>query len=79
MGIGGAELMPVEATQAIEWAKTQTDGEGNLVTTGNSHALVDKVREYFNANQITYSTFSYTDLLPYLAPQEPEQPDEPVL
>ena len=64
--------MPVETTQAIEWALTQTvviDPDFNIainVTKETSMELVDKVREYFNANNVEYNTFSYDDLLPYL-------------
>jgi len=55
---------------AIDWALNQTilDPEGNkiVVTKENHSALVDKVREYFNDNGITYETFSFDDLKPYL-------------
>ena len=65
--------MPVETTQAIEWAKQQIfqmgeeaipvqDAQGNI----NSFFLVHFVREYFNTNSIEYSTFSYDDLEPLL-------------
>jgi len=50
--------MPNETMQAIEWALTQ-EVETN-------HDIVDKVREYFNASNIIYNTFSYNDLIPYL-------------
>lgn len=64
--------MPLETENAVEWALTQQDEEGNAVNKDTPYQLVDRVREYFNANQIAYSTFCYTDLLPYLGPQEPE-------
>lgn len=58
--LGGAELMPEETQAAVDWAVSQLDE-------GYDHGdLVDKVREYFNENDIEYSTFSYADLAPYL-------------
>ena len=51
--------MPQETKQAVEWALTQ------LIEI-NNHAMVDKVREYFNQHNIEYDTFSYDDLIPYL-------------
>jgi len=59
--------MPVEILLAIEWALQQKDSEGNFITKNNAHDLVDKVREYFNINNVEYSTFSYDDLIPYLS------------
>lgn len=63
--------MPNETLQAIEWALTQTvvydSGEEIEVTKETKTELVDKVREYFNNNNIEYSTFSYNDLIPYLS------------
>ena len=63
--------MPQETPQAIEWALTQTvvyeeAGFEVQVTKDTPHELVDKVREYFNNNDIEYSSFSYDDLIPYL-------------
>lgn len=54
--------MPIETQQAVEWALQQADDEGNPITKDTRHTLVDKVREYFNQNNIEYSTFSYMDL-----------------
>ena len=56
-------MMPKETKQAVEWALEQLD-------TFDNHSLVDKVREYFNANGIVYGTFSYSDLTPYLHQDE---------
>ena len=53
--------MPSETKQAIEWA-LQQDG----ITKETYHQLVDKVREYFNTNNIPYDSFSYDDIMPYL-------------
>lgn len=62
--------MPIETSQALLWALTQPyvdfDGNVNPVTKITIQPLVDKVREYFNTNKITYTTFSYDDLKPYL-------------
>lgn len=59
---------------AIRWALTQEatvqgdTGEHTVpVTKDDAHLLVDKVREYFNIHSIEYGTFSYDDLVPYLA------------
>ena len=52
-------MMPEETKQAIEWALTQLDEIHNS-------DLVDKVREYFNNNEIEYETFSFDDLIPFL-------------
>ncbi len=51
---------------AISWALTQTNELGEKITVEMHHSLVDKVREYFNVNDIEYDTFSYEDLIPYL-------------
>lgn len=55
---------------AVEWALTQkyvdVIGAERLVRKDSYHQLVDKVREYFNGNNIEYETFSYEDLIPYL-------------
>lgn len=53
--------MPEQTLQAIEWALNQ---EG--VSKDSPHELVDKTREYFNINSVTYNSFSYDDLKPYL-------------
>lgn len=61
--------MPNDTLQAVEWALQQTfdiDGEIYNITKNTPSYLVDKVREYFNDNNIQYNTFSYKDLLPYL-------------
>ena len=61
--------MPIKTVQAVEWALQQTVTEEGLevpVTKETVHFLVDKVREYFNANGIEYDSFSYGDLMPYL-------------
>ena len=52
-------MMPEETKQAIEWALTQLDEIHNS-------DLVDKVREYFNNNEIEYETFAFDDLIPFL-------------
>lgn len=58
--------MPIETPQAIEWAVTQNDWEGNPVTKDNPTGLVDAVRQYFNEHEIKYAAFSFEDLEPYL-------------
>lgn len=61
--------MPIETSNAINWALTQTiniEGEEYPITKDTPIFLVDKVREYFNLNSITYSTFSYNDLIPFI-------------
>jgi len=58
--------MPNETQQAINWALNQIDESNNPITKETCHSLVDKVREYFNTNNIPYNTFSYDDLLPFL-------------
>ena len=57
-------MMPKETKQAVEWALEQLALEQLVIF--EKHSLVDKVREYFNANGIVYGTFSYSDLTPYL-------------
>ena len=54
--------MPGETKQAVDWAVKQ---EG--VRLDEPWTVVDKVREYFNANSIVYETFSYDDLEPFLS------------
>ena len=46
--------------EAIRWALEELKG-----TQFVEHDLVDKVREYFNTNNINYDTCSYGDLVPY--------------
>jgi hypothetical protein len=61
--------MPNETQNAIDWALTQEviyPWAQVQVTENTPSELVDKVREYFNTHAITYSTFSYDDLRPYL-------------
>ena len=61
--------MPEETAQAVSWAleRTWVDGDREVkVTPDTPHALVCMVREYFNDNDVKYSTFSYDDLVPYL-------------
>jgi len=56
--------------EAVNWALQQyyEDVEGkHYVTKDNPTLLVDTVRQYFNINNIEYSTFSYADLEPYLS------------
>ena len=62
--------MPTEMQQAVQWAlqQTYTDMFGNKqpITKDDPQRLVDTVRQYFNTNNIAYSTFSYEDLLTFL-------------
>jgi len=62
--------MPEETQGAVNWALQQTYidliGDVRQVVKEDSQAVVDKVREYFNTNNISYDTFSYNDLIPYL-------------
>lgn len=63
--------MPSETKQAVQWATNQTVTNTEMgisyeVTKDTPIDLVDKVRQYFNDNNITYSTFSYDDLRTYL-------------
>lgn len=61
--------MPNETQEAVNWALKQTvvTPIGEVpVTKDERILLVDKVREYFNENNIEYETFSYDDLIPYL-------------
>jgi len=55
-------MMPTQTKQAIQWAFEEFEEMGEC----SEHMLVDKVREYFNENNIEYGTFSYDDLVPYL-------------
>lgn len=61
--------MPIETQDAVNWALGQVvviDDIEVPVTKDTTHELVDKVREYFNTHGISYETFSYDDLVPYL-------------
>ena len=62
--------MPEETQQAVNWSLQQIIkdefGKEIHVTKENHQAIVDKVREYFNKNNIEYPTFSYEDLKQYL-------------
>jgi hypothetical protein len=58
--------MPTQTQEAVNWALTQKDENGNAIAKNTPQTLVDKVREYFNTNNIPYPTFSYDDLLPFL-------------
>lgn len=62
--------MPTQTSQAVNWAYQQTfvDWYGNYipVTKDTAQQLVDAVRSYFNTHSISYSTFDYPDLQPYL-------------
>jgi hypothetical protein len=55
-------MMPTQIKQAIQWAFEEFEEMDKC----SEHMLVDKVREYFNENNIEYGTFSYDDLVPYL-------------
>lgn len=61
--------MPQETRDAIQWALQQTIknefNEEIPVTKDMMQELVDKVREYFNAHNVEYETFSYSDLVQY--------------
>lgn len=57
--------MPEETQIAINWALTQ-DFDDIPVTKDTPMGLVCRVREYFNANNVPYDSFSYDDLIPYL-------------
>lgn len=63
--------MPNETIEAVNWALQQTyiDQFGNQkpITKEAAQQFVDKVREYFNTNNIVYETFSYDDLIPFLS------------
>lgn len=61
--------MPKKTQVAVDWALQQiVEYENGItveVTTKTPIELVTKVREYFNENEIEYSTFSYDDLVPF--------------
>jgi len=62
--------MPDETMQAIDWAlQQQYEIESGIyvsVSKDLPFTVVDKVREYFNINNLKYSTFSYENLIPFL-------------
>lgn len=55
---------------AIDWSLTQTfidkDGSTQQITKSTISILIDSIRIYFNENNISYTTFSYNDVLQYL-------------
>lgn len=61
--------MPTQTQSAVNWTlqQTYTDGFGkaHAITKDDAGQIVDKVREYFNTNKVTYATFSYDDLKPF--------------
>lgn len=59
-------MTPVQIKDAITWSLMQKDSEGNAITKDDCQHLVDAVRQYFNNNNVVYSTFSYDDVIPYL-------------
>jgi len=63
--------MPNETQDAVNWALQQQyeiePGRFIPVSLDMPFTVVDKVREYFNANNIEYSSFSFDDLKPYLS------------
>lgn len=62
--------MPIETQAAVDWAFQQQyeieTGIAAPVSVDMPFTVVDKVREYFNAHSIEYSSFSFDDLKPYL-------------
>ena len=56
--------------KAVQWAIEQeievAPNEFVPVSSDPRTFLVDKVREYFNNNNVDYETFSYKDIEPYL-------------
>jgi hypothetical protein len=58
--------MPNETQEAVNWALTQNDSDGNKVTKDMSHWVSHYVRQYFNDHNIVYQSFSYEDLIPFL-------------
>lgn len=67
--------MPNETKQAVKWALEQCmfiDLDTLCVVNDRGidrHLLVDFVREYFNDNDIRYSTFDFNDVKPFLPKQ----------
>ncbi|QHT60668.1 hypothetical protein GXP70_12435 [Paenibacillus lycopersici] len=58
--------MPAETAEAVAWALQQSivvDGDAYPVKKDTCQMLVDKVSEYFNANNIEYGSFSFADLM----------------
>jgi len=56
---------------AVNWALQQQQyeiEEGVFIPVSKEmpFTVVDKVRKYFNINNIEYSSFSFDDLIPYL-------------
>ena len=58
--------MPSETASAVAWALQQKDSFDSQITAQTKQALVDKVREYFNAHGVTYMSFTSDDLAPFL-------------
>lgn len=60
--------MPTETREAINWALNQSFvsifGE-KYITFNDEQQLVDSVRLYFNKEKISYSSFSFEDLITY--------------
>jgi len=54
--------------EAIDWAKDQCiDSMGvEICATEEKFVMVDKVREYFNDNNIEYGRFDFNTLRPFL-------------
>lgn len=62
-------MMPEQTRHAIEEAIQQTieTERGSIpISLDMPHVIVDRVREYFNTNNIDYNTFSYDDLVPFM-------------
>ena len=62
--------MPKETQAAVSAALSQTyiDSWGSLcpISANTPQQLVDAVRSYFNANGVTYATFDFDSLKPFL-------------
>lgn len=62
--------LPQEISEAIRWALSQEyelePGVIVPVSVERPYTIVDKVREYFNKNNIPYESFSFDDLKPLL-------------
>jgi len=63
-------MMPSETKEAVTWALEQrieiAPNYFVRVKDDLPSFLVDKVREYFNVENIEYGMFSYSDLTPHL-------------
>lgn len=63
--------MPLETQDAVNWALQQQyelePGFFVSVSIDMPFTVVDKVREYFNTNNIGYPSFSFEDLTLYLS------------